>query len=81
MSLKRFAQIGDTGIYERGDDTCAHPRVTIHAPRDRVAAADKWLVRVTNPTQRAYLPMGQRGTTYAANSYRAAVKIANSFKF
>lgn len=81
MALKKFTRIGKTGIFERGDDTCEHPRVTLHAPADRVAVADKWLVRVHDPRSRQSLSLVKRSSTFAAKSRREAVRVANSFKF
>lgn len=77
MALKRFIQIGKTGIYERGDDTCGHPYITIHAPAERVASADKWLVRICDPRDRQFAGRKQRSLVYAAKTRPRALRIAN----
>jgi hypothetical protein len=81
MALNKFTQIGETEIYERGNDTCEHPLVTLHAPTGRIAASDKWLVRIYDPRERGVYPRTKRSVTYAAKTRAAAVDIANKFKF
>jgi hypothetical protein len=76
MSLKNFTMYNDSGIYERGEDTCQHPFAVISERPD-----GKWNVAVCVPTLRQLLPMSERFSHHVANTYRKAVALANSFKF
>lgn len=68
-------------IFERGDDTVQNPHMEIHAPCERIAAADSWLLYFVNPLERQFLTQSQRGKWLKFKSYRAAVKYANSIVY
>jgi hypothetical protein len=61
-------------VWTRGDDTCDNPYLELHAPHDRVAAPDKWLLYFVQPNERQFATFKQRGMWLAFKSRQAAMR-------
>lgn len=63
-------------VWTKGDDTCGNPWLEIHAPYDRVAAPDAFLLYFVDPSSRQFLPQKERAKWLRFPTYRKAQEYA-----
>lgn len=76
---KDLLQIGRK-VWMRGNDTCGNPCFEIHAPYDRVAAADSFLLYFVNPSERQFKAYSDRSKWLKFSTYKQAKKYADTLK-
>ena len=76
---KEHSEHGRT-VWVVGDDTCGNPYMEIHAPYDRVAAPNAFLLYFVDPSERQFATMKQRGKWLKFSTYRKAREYARGLQ-
>ena len=59
-------------VWTKGDDTCGNPLLEIHAPYDRVASPEVFLLYFVDPSERQFKTFKERAKWLRFPTYRAA---------